>query len=47
MLIDLGDKIQIDDISNEGFVSSEQWAKTNLTQVMWAIRGKCQKTLAN
>lgn len=47
VLVDRGDKIQISEVSSEGIISSENWAKTNLTQVMWAIRGKCQKTLCN
>lgn len=45
VLVDHNDQIQIREVTSEGVINTEYWEKTNLTQVMWAIRGKCQKTL--
>ncbi|KAI1704600.1 BED zinc finger domain-containing protein [Ditylenchus destructor] len=44
-LTETADEIHISERVNGFTMISESWAKTDLTQLVWAIRGKCQKVL--
>uniref|UniRef100_A0A915DPF9 Uncharacterized protein n=1 Tax=Ditylenchus dipsaci TaxID=166011 RepID=A0A915DPF9_9BILA len=44
-LTENAEEVQICEKVNGYATLSETWAKTDLTQLVWAIRGKCQKSL--